>query len=84
VAEQVKSKYGDRADFIHMEIYKGNDPSKGIRPQVRAYGLCWERQGSICHEPFLFAINSKGRIVERIEGAFSPRELEGVVREALR
>jgi hypothetical protein len=84
VAEQVKAEYGRRADFIHMEIYKDNDPSKGVRPQVRAYGLCYERRGDICHEPFLFAINSSGRIVERIEGAFSARELENVVHEALR
>ena len=38
VAEEVKAEYGDRADFIHMEIYKDNDPNKGLRPQVRAWG----------------------------------------------
>jgi hypothetical protein len=83
VAEQVKSEYGDSADFIHMEIYNENDPTKGVRSQVRKYGLCWDRGGDLCHEPFLFAIDSNGRIVERIEGAFSARELEGVVREAI-
>ena len=39
VAEQVKQEYGDKAAFIHMEIYNDNDPSKGVRPQVRAFHL---------------------------------------------
>ena len=32
VAEQVKQLYGDKAAFIHMEIYNDNDPNKGVRP----------------------------------------------------
>ena len=27
------------ADFIHMEVYNDNDPNKGIRPQLEAFGL---------------------------------------------
>ena len=34
-AEQLKSQYGDKAAFIHMEIYNDNDLAKGYRPQVR-------------------------------------------------
>ena len=77
VAEEVKAEYGDRADFIHMEIYNDNDPNKGVRPQVRAWGL--RRR-----EPFLFAIDRRGRMVDRLEGAFSVAELEAAVRKALR
>jgi hypothetical protein len=76
VAEQVKSEYGDRVDFIHMEIYKHNDPSKGERPQFRRWGLA--------SEPFLFAIDRRGIVVSRIEGAFSVSELKAAVRKALR
>ena len=32
VAEQAKQEYGDKAAFIHMEIYNDNDPSKGAAP----------------------------------------------------
>ena len=39
VAEQAKHEFGDEARFIHMEIYNDNDPSKGVRPQVRAFHL---------------------------------------------
>ena len=52
VAEQVKQLYGDKAAFIHMEIYNDNDPSKGVRPQVRAFHLP--------SEPWLFAIDRQG------------------------
>ena len=35
IAEQVKAEYGDKADFIHMEIYRDNEVAQGLRPQVR-------------------------------------------------
>jgi hypothetical protein len=73
VAEQVKEQYGDKAAFIHMEIYKDNDPSKGVRPQVRAFHLP--------SEPWLFAINRQGVIQAVVEGAFGVDELTRVVKE---
>ena len=76
VAEEVKAEFGDKADFIHMEVYNDNDASKGPRPQYRA----WHLPG----EPFLFAINSDGRVVARIEGAFSADDLRAAVRRAIR
>jgi hypothetical protein len=72
VAEQVKQLYGDKAAFIHMEIYNENDPKKGVRPQVKAFRLP--------SEPWLFAIGSDGTIKEVIEGAFGVRELTRVVK----
>jgi hypothetical protein len=73
VAEQVKQLYGDKAAFIHMEIYNENDPKKGVRPQVKAFRLP--------SEPWLFAIGSDGTVKEVIEGAFGVRELTRVVKE---
>jgi hypothetical protein len=72
VAEQVKQVYGDKAAFIHMEIYNDNDPSKGTRSQVRAFHLP--------SEPWLFAIDRRGRIESEIEGAFGAEELTSVVK----
>jgi len=72
VAEQVKQLYGDKAAFIHMEIYNDNDPSKHPRPQVRAFHLP--------SEPWLFAIGRDGRIEGVIEGAFGVKELTRVVK----
>jgi hypothetical protein len=72
VAEQVKQLYGDKAAFIHMEIYNDNDPSKHVRPQVQAFHLP--------SEPWLFAIDKQGRIENEIQGAFGVEELTRVVR----
>lgn len=76
VAEQVKQEYGDEAAFIHMEIYKDNDPSLEIvRPQVRAFNLP--------NEPWLFAIDRQGRVSSAIQGAFGPEALTAAVRKAV-
>ncbi len=72
VAEEVKETYGDDAAFIHMEIYNDNDPSKGVRPQVRAFHLP--------SEPWLFSIDRSGRIENEIQGAFGVEELNRVVK----
>ena len=71
VASQVQEKYGDKVDFIHMEIYNDNDPSKGVRPQVRAFNLPGE--------PWLFVIDRHGVVQTVIEGAFGVNELEKAV-----
>lgn len=77
VAEQVKDRYGDKAAFIHMEIYKRNVPGPdNLRPQVQAYGLPTE--------PWVFVIDRHGIVQERIEGAFSVNELEHAVHKVVR
>lgn len=72
VAEQLKQLYGDKAAFIHMEVYDDNDPNKPVRPQVQAFHLP--------SEPWLFAIGRDGRIKDVIEGAFGVEELTRVVK----
>jgi hypothetical protein len=76
VTEQVKSEFDGDAEFIHMEIYNDNDVKKGPRPQFRAWHLT--------KEPVLFTIDRNGRVVDRIQGAFSPDELRAAVRRAIR
>jgi len=73
VTEQVKAESGDEVQFIHMEVYNENDPTKGLRPQLSAFGLLTE--------PWVFFIGSDGKVKERVEGAIGLRELtEGVER----
>ena len=74
VLEQVKADNPDAAAFIHMEIWNRNSREGGQRPQVRAYGLP--------SEPWLFAIDRRGRVADRIEGAFSAEEAEEALRKA--
>jgi hypothetical protein len=73
-AEQVKQLYGERAAFIHMEIYNDNDPNKGVRSQVRAFHLP--------SEPWLFAIDRRGTVRSVLEGAFGVDELTRAVKGA--
>jgi hypothetical protein len=75
VAAQVKHRYGDRAAFIHMEIYNDNDANKGTRPQLRAFHLPTE--------PWLFVIDRRGVVRTRIEGAFGVATLERAVRPVI-
>jgi hypothetical protein len=74
IAEQLKADHGDDAEFIHMEIYRDNSIEKGFRPQVAAFGLPTE--------PWVFAIDRRGKVAARLEGAFSPAELEDALAKA--
>jgi hypothetical protein len=71
VAEQVRAESGDGVAFIHQEIYRDNDVSKGTREQVNKWRLPTE--------PWLFAIDKGGKIVARYEGAFSTGEVARAV-----
>jgi len=73
VAEQVKDEVGDGVVFIHNEVYNDNDPNKGIRPQLTAFGLQ--------SEPWIFLINKDGTIEKRIEGAIGVDELKSDVEQ---
>jgi len=75
VAEQAQAEYGDKAAFIHMEIYEDNDPSKGVRPQVRKFHLPTE--------PFLFTIDRGGVVADAVEGAFGLKLMHKAVDKAI-
>lgn len=75
VAEQAKQEYGDKAAFIHMEIYNDNDPARGVRPQVRAFRLP--------SEPYLFAIDRNGIVRDAVEGAFGLKLMHAAVDKAI-
>jgi hypothetical protein len=68
VAQQVADEYEPRADFIHQEVYVDNEIPKGIRPQLKAFGLETE--------PWTFLIGKEGKVKDRIEGAYGVAELE--------
>jgi hypothetical protein len=85
IAQEVKAEHKGDAAFIHMEIYNNNKIAQGclegtklvnqcLRPQVLAYHLPTE--------PWAFAIDRRGKIVARLEGAFSKGELEAALKLA--
>lgn len=57
--------------FIHVEIYRDNDPAKGVNK--------WVTQWRLPTEPFTFVVDGKGVIRTKLEGAFSAAELERAV-----
>jgi hypothetical protein len=75
IAEQVKAQHPSDAAWIHMEIYNDNQIDRGFRPQVSEFHLPTE--------PWLFAIDKRGRVAARIEGAYSVRELEAALKKAV-
>lgn len=68
--EDLHHRYRDRVNFIHIEIYPERD---GERPSATM--LEWQ----LPSEPWLFAINAGGNIVERLEGGIGISELEPLV-----
>jgi hypothetical protein len=75
-AAQLQTAYGKDVAFVHNEVYVDNDPAKGLRPQLRAFGLTTE--------PWLFTIDRSGRIAARLEGAFGVDEFREAVEAAQR
>ncbi len=76
VTVNLQHRFGRRIAFIHQEVYAGNQPNQGLRAQMEAFHLQTE--------PWLFAIDRRGIIVARLEGAFGTTELAAALRRALR
>jgi len=76
VAVQLQHEFGSRIAFIHQEVYADNQPSHGLRTQLKAFHLQTE--------PWVFAINRQGVVAARLEGAFGLNELRQAIQAALR
>jgi hypothetical protein len=72
---QLRAKYGDKMTFIHQEVYKDNDPNKGLREPLQAYRLPTE--------PWLFTVRADGTIAARLEGSIGLRAFENAIKAAL-
>jgi hypothetical protein len=74
-ALQMRAKYGDRVEFIHQEVYVGNDVKKGLREPLKRFNLATE--------PWLFVVGRNGRITARLEGSFGLHAFERALKTAL-
>jgi len=76
VVEEVQHRLdGENVRFIHVEVYKDNDPALGYNE--------WMGEWNLRTEPWTFLVGSNGKIVDRFEGTVSVNELETAVREKL-
>ena len=76
IVDAVRRRVGDKdLRFIHVEIYKDNDPTQGLNR--------WVREWNLPSEPWTFLVGRDGRIKAKFEGALSAAELEQAVRTTL-
>jgi hypothetical protein len=75
IVVQLEHRFASQVTFIHEEVYVNNNPKLGLRPQLKAFHLETE--------PWLFAVNRRGRIVTRLEGAFGVNAVTRAIQAAL-
>jgi len=76
VVDAVRKQFArTRIRFIHVEVYRDNDPAKGFNR--------WFTQWHLPTEPWTFLVGSNGRIAAKFEGSFSQAELAAAVRRTL-
>ena len=61
--------------FIHVEVFRDNDPHQGYNR--------WMRQWGLPSEPWTFLVGRDGRVKAKFEGAVSEGELAAAVRRTL-
>jgi len=77
VVSAVRKKLEGRGvRFVHVEIFEGNDPAKGVNR--------WVDEWKLPTEPFTFVVDRTGVVRAKLEGAFSVTELEKAVGEVIR
>ena len=73
VVSAVRKKHAKSGiEFIHAEIYKDNDPTKGENT--------WVREWKLPSEPWTFLVGADGTIKSRFEGTVSVNELDAAVK----
>lgn len=76
MVEDLERAYGDRANFIHVEIwrnYKGQVINKGAAD--------WLYHGGDLTEPWIFLIDAEGRVAARWDNVATPAEIEPFLKE---
>jgi hypothetical protein len=74
VVNRVRARW-PRVRFIHVEIFRDNNPRKGHNQ--------WVRQWRLPSEPWTFLVGGDGRIKAKYEGSISVRELDAAIRRSL-
>lgn len=61
--------------FIHVEVFKNNDPTRGYNR--------WMLQWGLRSEPWVFLVGREGRVKAKFEGSVSEAELAAAIRAHL-
>jgi hypothetical protein len=68
--QELEHRYGEQANFIHVEIYPERDYNKPVAAMDE-----WH----LPSEPWLFLIDGQGKVVDRYEGGIGLTELDPAV-----
>ena len=81
VVKDLKGAFGDRASFIHVEIYanpkemQGDISKRRVAPAVLEWGLL--------SDPWTFVVDAQGRVAAKFEAFTSYEELEEALKQVL-
>jgi hypothetical protein len=76
VVQSVARRFsGSGIRFIHVEVYRDNDPTKGYNR--------WMKQWGLTSEPWTFLVGSDGRVKAEFEGSVSAAELTRAIHSSL-
>jgi hypothetical protein len=72
IVDAVRRQFaGERVRFIHVEVYRDNDPQAGVNR--------WMKEWKLPSEPWVFVVDRRGVIRSRFEGSASVEELADAV-----
>ena len=76
VVEAARKQFSSRGiRFMHVEVFQGNDPTRGYNR--------WMRQWGLTSEPWVFLVGRDGRVKAKFEGSVSQAELAAAIRANL-
>ncbi|MGH2686501.1 MAG: TlpA family protein disulfide reductase, partial [Actinomycetota bacterium] len=73
---ELADEYGDRAEFIHVEVWRNFEEQVVNRAAAE-----WILAEDKLQEPWVFLIDSDGRVVERWDNVATRQEIEPLLRE---
>ncbi len=78
----LQQKYGDQANFIHIEIYKDYQ-AQDIKDRINQTALDWLYHDDNLTEPWVFLIDKDGTIVNRWDNVATQDEVETALKALL-
>ena len=76
MVQQLSHTYGDRASFIHIEVWKDFEHT-----MMNKSSADWIFRNDEANEPWVFVIGADGRIVARFDNVATQQEIEPVLRQ---
>jgi hypothetical protein len=77
VVSAVRKRFAKtKVRFIHVEVYRDNDPANGVNR--------WMKEWNLPTEPWTFVVDAQAKVTARFENAMSTAELVAAVRRVSR